>query len=71
MRREHIVTSITVKWVVVATREETVQIPDGYDAQQKQATANNVAKRLTETAGVVRGSVSWQADDGTFGGNIS
>lgn len=65
---------LTVEWDVVAHRSAVTSVPDDATHESKLEAASALAASLTGIGGegsVVRGTVRYQASDGTFGGRIA
>lgn len=63
---------LTVKWEEVVSRRVVIYVPDEATPDEKLAAARKAAGDMIETAGgVVRGTVRYRADDGSFGGSLA
>lgn len=65
---------LAVDWDVVVHRSAVTSVPADATPESKLKIASALAAGLTELGGdgsVIRGTVRYQADDGTFGGSIA
>lgn len=64
---------LTVEWAEVATRHAVIYVPDDATPGEKLEAAHKAAGDVVGPDGgkVVRGSVRYKADDGTFGGSLA
>lgn len=65
---------LAVEWDVVIHRSAVTSVPDDATHESKLKIASALAAGLTELGGngsVIRGTVRYEAPDGTFGGSIA